>query len=440
MTMQKIKYLFFILITLLIYQGCMPVKETADMKDLSYLYNPLRNSIHPRYKVYHTSDNISDLSIKFFSNDLFFSEANAEGVSKSSMAIILNLYNITHGRVKADTGIYTISIRKERGKREYKYVIPLKAPAGSKYEADIVIKDLLRDVRIQAHIPFDKTSDFNSHSFKVLGHFNKYEVFNPVLRPNEFINLIYKNPADSLYIRFYNPENEYPAAPYMLLPEKSINTEPESVTVLPYSDTLPLMFHEKGIYMCGVEKNLLEGYTIFNFGVEYPGTRKAETMIEPLVYLSNPDKVSEMKANPKAKAALDKFWLDITGNVEKSRELIKIYYSRVLYANYFFTSYKEGWRTDKGMLYIIYGPPDKVYKTPGTERWGYHRQDVKSGWGTRFKVENNYLYFNFKNRENFLSNNDYTLLRSENATTYWDLAVRTWLSGVVFKLDNPSDI
>ena len=95
-----------------------------------------------------------------------------------------------------------------------------------------------------------------------------------------------------------------------------------------------------------------------------------ETMIDPLKYLTNQNEIEEIKKSDRVKVALDEFWLEITGNIERSRELIRIYFNRVLYANYFFTSHKEGWRTDRGMIYIIYGPPDKVYKTPGGERWG----------------------------------------------------------------------
>ena len=105
---------------------------------------------------------------------------------------------------------------------------------------------------------------------------------------------------------------------------------------------------------------ILGGFTIFNFGKGFPGTNRPLTMIEPLIYLSNKEAVDEMLFHPNPKIALDEFWLGITGNVERSRELIRIYYSRVLYANFFFSSFREGWKTERGMIYIIYGPPDKL--------------------------------------------------------------------------------
>jgi len=85
-------------------------------------------------------------------------------------------------------------------------------------------------------------------------------------------------------------------------------------------------------------------------------------MIEPLIYLTSQDELAELKSAAKPKAALDDFWIKCGGNVDKARELIRIFYTRVLYSNYYFTSYKDGWRSERGMIYIIYGPPDKVYK------------------------------------------------------------------------------
>lgn len=439
--MGKIRNTLFLLVGIIILASCASVKkEETDSRDLSYLYNPLRNPIHPRYQVYNVSEDLSELTIKFFTNDLFFTEANPEGVPIAELIIIYRLYDMSQGRVAVDTGFYNVKIRKGQGNRQYNYTIPMKASAGSKYEAELVIRDLIRNTRIQTHLPFDKTSELSSNNFKVRGHFNKIELFNPVLRSSEFINLLYRYSMDSLFIMYFEPDDNSPIPPSMLMPARSINTEPEEIVAMAYSDTLPLMFPNKGIYLCTTDTNRLQGYAFFNFGQEFPGMSEPETMIDPLIYLSNEDELEEMRKSEKVKVALDEFWIDITGNIERSRELIRIYYNRVLYANYFFTSHKEGWRTDRGMIYIIYGPPDKVYKTAGGERWGYVKKQLKKGWGIRYKIEDEYLYFSFRKRENPFSTNDYILVRSESVTSYWDEAIRTWRSGIVFRLDNPTGI
>jgi GWxTD domain-containing protein len=226
----------------------------------------------------------------------------------------------------------------------------------------------------------------------------------------------------------------------MVLPEKPGATEPDTVVALPYSDELPLMFPKNGIYFCTTARDIKEGFSLFNFGAEYPGMNDPSTMMEPLAYLASPDEMAELKSNPRPKIALDNFWIKCGGNIEKARELIRIFYTRVVYADYYFTSYKEGWRTDRGMIYIIYGPPDKLYKSNEEENWGYRRSVVNSKWGSRYSVEEEYLFFSFKKRASIFSDNEYSLSRSETVITYWDKAVLAWRKGVVFRLDNPADL
>jgi len=65
---------------------------------------------------------------------------------------------------------------------------------------------------------------------------------------------------------------------------------------------------------------------------------------------------------------------DTNGN-----ELMDQFYVRVAYANEHFTSFAPGWRTDMGMIYILFGPPDDVERTfmnsnrNARHTWHYYR-------------------------------------------------------------------
>lgn len=433
--------LFTISLFIATFSSCKTTQQTVDSKDLSYLYNPIKNPISPRYNVINQSDELSVLSVKFFANDLFFSEANPQGIPTAMVLVTVKLFNISQGKLLADTAVYNISIVKETGKPEYVYNVPLKVEKGIEYLAEIKILDRLRLQVVQAFVPFNTLSYNNKYNFRAQGHFEKNELFNPVLRVNEYINLVYtRGPVDSLFISFYKPFREVPDPPAMLLPEKTLDYEPEQVVAIPYSDTMPMMFPREGIYLCSAGRNIKEGFTFLNLGASYPAMATPEVMIEPLVYLASQLEIATLRSAVKPKVALDDFWIKCGGNVDKARELIRIYYTRVLYSNYYFTSYKEGWRSERGMIYIIYGPPDKVYKTSEGERWGYRKPVIKSSWSGRYRVSEEYLFFNFKKKENLFSDNDYYLSRSETLVTYWDQAVSIWRKGIVFRLDNPEDI
>ena len=428
-------------IVLVMIASCKPTQTAIDSKDLSYLYNPTKNPFSPRYNVLNESDGSSVLSVKFFANDLFFSEANPQGIPIARILITVKLFNITQGRRLADTAFYNLSIIKEGSQPEYVYNIPLRVKNGVEYMAEVKILDRLRMQVVQAFVPFNTLSYNNKYNFLAQGHFMKNMLFNPVIRVNEYVNLLYNRvPVDSLYISFYRSFSEVPYPPSMLLPEKVLDYDPDTVIALSYSDTLPIMFPKEGIYFCSTGRDIREGFTFCNFGESFPAMTTPEVMIEPLIYLASEDEVSNLRSSARQKSALDDFWIKYGGNVEKSRELIRIYYTRILYSNYYFTTYREGWRTERGMIYIIYGPPDKVYKTSDGESWGYRKPVIKTSWGGRYHVRENYLFFNFKHRKNAFSDNDFYLSRSETLVTYWDQAVQSWRKGIVFRLDNPGDL
>ncbi|MEA1881036.1 MAG: GWxTD domain-containing protein [Candidatus Marinimicrobia bacterium] len=60
-------------------------------------------------------------------------------------------------------------------------------------------------------------------------------------------------------------------------------------------------------------------------------------------------------------------------------EVMDEYFARVNYSNSNFKSYMPGWKTDMGMIYILFGPPDdlEVYNDPMSrlysQRWHYYR-------------------------------------------------------------------
>ena len=424
-----------------VFNSCKTSQQTVDNKDLSYLYNPTKNPINPQYNIINKTDELSELSVRFSTSDLFFSEANPQGVATASILITVKLYSISQGKALADTTVLDLSIVKDSGRQEYVYNLPLKVEKGVEYVAEVKILDRLRLIVAQDFVEFNTLSYNNRYNFRVEGHFDKNELFSSVLRIDEYVNLLYsRGHIDSLYISFYKSFREVPDPPSMLLPEKTLDYDPLQFVAIPYSDSLPMMFPKEGIYLCSIARNIKDGFTFLNLGSTYPKVTTPEKMIEPLIYLTSQDELAELKSAAKPKAALDDFWIKCGGNVDKARELIRIFYTRVLYSNYYFTSYKDGWRSERGMIYIIYGPPDKVYKTADGESWGYKKPVIKSKWGGRYTVTDSYLFFNFKKRENVFSDNDFYLSRSETLVTFWDKAIASWRKGIVFRLDNPKGI
>lgn len=127
--------------------------------------------------------------------------------------------------------------------------------------------------------------------------------------------------------------------------------------------------------------------------------------IKQLRYVATSDELDYIEAgttNEDRTSRFEEFWKkhDPTPNTELN-EAFEQYYMRIDYANKNFKSYSEGWRSDKGNVYVVYGQPSGIEKQNSTsdnrvfERWTYNdnRQFVfvdNNGFGD-FKLYQPYL-------------------------------------------------
>jgi GWxTD domain-containing protein len=106
-----------------------------------------------------------------------------------------------------------------------------------------------------------------------------------------------------------------------------------------------------------------------------------DNAIEQLKYVARGSEISRIqKAEAKDKERLfHEFWeaKDPTPGTEQN-ELMEEYYRRVDFANANFGTFLDGWKTDRGMVYIVLGPPNDIERHPfeaGSkpyEIWSYY--------------------------------------------------------------------
>jgi GWxTD domain-containing protein len=89
--------------------------------------------------------------------------------------------------------------------------------------------------------------------------------------------------------------------------------------------------------------------------------------IEQLKYISGGSllKKSKKATDEEKKQLFLEFWekRDPTPGTEEN-ELMNEYYRRVNYSNQHFSGYLEGWKTDMGMVFILFGPPNDIERHP----------------------------------------------------------------------------
>ena len=146
----------------------------------------------------------------------------------------------------------------------------------------------------------------------------------------------------------------------------------------------------------------LEGLTLFMGPKYYPDMKLMDELISPLTYFTSRSELDEIRNSKDPRIAFENFWLNIHISPEAAGAAIRSYYRAVKKANELFTSYKEGWKTDRGMVYIIFGNPDRVFRDNKKEFWLYG--DIR---------------FEYKIISNLFAPKMYVLLRDKGYEKIW---------------------
>jgi GWxTD domain-containing protein len=395
---------------------------------VSKIYNPASSKIHPAFTVYNDSDNSSSLYIKVFPKELLYTQANSEGVYKGTIKIDYELLDITdmENTSIADSGSYAYSFKREGVQERYITSIPLEAELGKIYQLTIRAVDIVRKEEQRKYIMVDKRTGLSQQNFILYNEGKTIPYFAPFIVGNGLFKIDSRNfqQYNRIFVSYHGNEMPLPKPTFSLARENEFLSRPDSIWILPFKKDLTYQLKYKGLYFFQLDTNQNEGLTILNFGSDFPKIKMPDQMIGPLAYLTNSVEYKEIEDAVNQKLAVDEFWLDKADNIERARELIRIYYNRVYFANYYFSSFKPGWKTDRGMIYIIYGPPQSINRTVNEEKWVYYRKSFSSSITFTF----NYITMPY-------ALNNYILQRSESYDWHWREAVESWKNGKVFLLD-----
>lgn len=244
-----------------------------------------------------------------------------------------------------------------------------------------------------------------------------------------------KFPADTSYARPMNFNNYSPSSlPYigvdMRRPEEVDSNvrrldEPGSVLI---EFKYPLL--ERGTYRFEVETTDNEGEKIYRaraFSVQsqnYPSVMSARELAQPLIYLMDRrdhEKMMKIQNSDSLKEAVDRFWLSNIQNMNQARSVINLYYERVEQANKQFTTFKEGWKTDMGMIFILFGPPWYVDRYLNTMQWSYSYD--------RNDPQYNFIFERPNLKNEFFPFDNYLLQRNQGYFNVQYRQIQLWLSG-----------
>jgi GWxTD domain-containing protein len=183
----------------------------------------------------------------------------------------------------------------------------------------------------------------------------------------------------------------------------------------------PIVLSNEALYYFSRDTTEVYGIGMMVTDKRFPKLTRPEKLVRPLIYMSTNAETNDLYSSKEPKRTLDNYWLNIMqGNQATAKRTIKAFYQRVEKANLLFTTYKDGWKTDKGMVFIIMGDPLKITRTKDKEIWTYIRASQYSE-----------LNFTFTKRSNQFADDHYELQRYAEYQSIWFPTVEQWRNGDV---------
>ncbi|MFN3557055.1 MAG: GWxTD domain-containing protein [Bacteroidales bacterium] len=417
--MTKTKIALLLGVFILSFFACRQTQRVSTY-NLAHLYNPQQRFLNPVYNLRHVSADQSILRLEIPSDELLFVRESREEHLTARFRLHCMLFDSFESKQMIDSVQKTF---RDTLSSSDPYLISREVSialnAGLSGVLLITLEDLNRRISDTYMMPVDKSSPMAPGFFTmtVQAHTHSFPFFASV---NQTISLGYADSTSfSMRVDYFGHIQQIPLPP-------SVNIEDSHVysPAKPALNSFRLDFTrgaasfspaQEGIYHLYEPGNPQHGFVILVNDTGFPAMIAAGALVRPLRYISSRDEFEALLTYPDARLATERFWTRSAGNPDRSAELRRRYYTRAEQANVLFSSFVQGWQSDRGMIYIIFGPPQRVYRTDRTETWYYPE-------GVNIPA----VQFSFHKWDNPFSSNHFILERNTMHRSAWNQAVNVW--------------
>lgn len=415
--MKMMKTYRLISLLLLLFIPFTVVGQKLSKRDISQVYSEYAFTTFDA-SVYHTSEAFSTVYVNIHLHHLTY---RTTGPGKQAdFALQYELFPSYNAKSPMDSATIHYSDSLYAGQR-MELAVNFEIPA--QYPGNYILKITLRDLaqpenKTSKYVPVYKENKFSGQNFLLTDEAD-FPLFGGYILQDSYFKLRYPDTSkQQLIIRYYKRTFPIAKPPFAMEKNVTYSFEPDSFySVALQQGITPLLelpYH--GIYYIQTNLGDPSGLTLYRFDEGFPEVNVPSQALAPLRYLTTEREFDQLLSYNDYKTAIDSFWLERASySPERAKNMIRKFYKRVVDANLFFTSFLEGWKTDRGILYIIYGPPSEVYRKDDTEEWVY---------GERGNPMSIRFYFN--KVDNPFSEEDYSLQRSPIYKTSWYIAIENW--------------
>lgn len=415
------KILLAIAAGVLLLQACSSSSGMADAQNET-IYSAEVNFFEPTINIHHLSHDSSQLIISIKPEELLYSrsESNAPFTSEIIVHYIIQGTLTKEKSILDSATIHFTDQRYEASGTLLQWSHNIALPQGD-WLIKTVVEDEKRGTISNQSFTSLKSNVLNSDDFSFsLSGANLKETDNSIPQNSSIQVSCPRNAQQPLFLFQYQPEIKLSTAPfsanYPEIPQfkdfKLIQTD---------SVGSGQFFIEKGLYFISSSSTEPIGISVFSAPSKYPSVKNPDQLVGPLRFITTKAEFDEISKSKFPKEKVDAFWIESGGGKDKAKNLIMEYYSRVEEANMYFSTYTEGWRTDRGMIHLIFGPPSSVKVYEESHTWIYGDENSSAS-----------LRFTFKKISTPFSDNVFILNRDVVYKAYWENMVAAWRGGRVY--------
>jgi GWxTD domain-containing protein len=424
MKFRRLIVFSFAVISIAFLYACF-TSSRVSQQNIADLYRSDYHYLHPEFHIYHAHDSSALIYYRLNEAELLYIRKIPQDSFYATVKIFCKATQDYESGDIIDSGSVVLKFSSVANTKKAFAVgsIPLKLKINQGYLVTITTTDLISKKEDIAFISAPNTQGLGDQNFLVTNSDNGQPLLTNYTDTETNLAITYNKPAPKLTVNYYNRIFPLAAPPFSINDQKPFKYKPDSSFVITAGPDNQFHFKvgSKGFYHIQADTASHYGLTIYRHERYFPNIGEAGQMVPPLRYITSTEEYDRLNTSKNVKQAVDEFWLNVASSPDRAKSLIRIYYNRVEDANKFFTSYIDGWKTDRGMIYLIYGPPVVVYRNSTSETWTY-------GEDRNFMS----LSFTFEKTDNPFTNNDFVLDRSPLFRNLWYNTVDTWRQGRVY--------
>jgi GWxTD domain-containing protein len=386
--------------------------------------NPDSDLLEVNAVAYHKKDSLSILFLQIKNDHLLYKRPDTSLAFYAELHVSYRLFNEenTHQIIDSSSlrmidrsGPETVVLK------SLHHTFSLPTQKGKGYVLELEVLDVNKKTRYETKLNINRQSEFSPQNFLVT--LNDTVSYTNNFLKRQKVMVRFANPAISkvtvsCYVKEFGPA----LPPFSVKENTETLPQPDSSFTMDLNtNSFNLTMPEKGFYFVKPVGSAGDGLTLYTVDETFPGVGNSSDMIHCTRYIMNREEYENCLDAADKKAAIDKFWLGVGGSNERARELLRRYYGRVKDANKYFTSYTQGWKSDRGMIFIVFGAPNNTYRSKKDEIWVYGNEANPSA-----------LRFVFNKNQNPFSENDFVLERSTFYKEAYYQAVDYWRQGNVY--------